>query len=481
LYELILPLTMRDRCFLAFLFSCLFLLLLSSCVSFYQLQHEFNRNFESGDIPAAEAALLKDKKAAQRKTRLLYFLNMGVVTSMQGKYEQSNAYFEQAYLLGEDYHRNYLNEAASFLLNPNIIEYKGEDFEYLMVNYYKALNYLRLGQRENALVECRRINQRLQKLSDKYTSANKFRRDAFVQLLMGLIFEASGEYNNAFISYRNALDIYESDYSKFFGLKPPQQLKKDLLRMAYLNGFLEDLAYWEKKLAMKHIPDKNKQGDLVFLWQNGLAPVKVEDGINFTIVRGAGGIVTFGNANFGFNFSFPVDDSTYYKSGLSALEFIRVVYPRYVERPVYYQSASLKWNDKQVLLEKAEDVNALAFKNLSQRRWEELGKALLRLALKKAAEYTLRNENKGAGAALGIFNALTEQADTRGWQSLPHSICYGRLSLPEGSHQVNLETQAAHGQTSSQSFTFSIKPGETVFRSFHSLETMPTSLQQGRF
>jgi hypothetical protein len=52
-------------------------------------------------------------------------------------------FFEKAYMLGEDYHVNYVNEAASFLLNPTIIEYKGEDFEILMVHYYKALNFLK--------------------------------------------------------------------------------------------------------------------------------------------------------------------------------------------------------------------------------------------------------------------------------------------------------------------------------------------------
>jgi uncharacterized protein len=456
-------------------------LLLCSCISYYQLQSQFNQNFEQGNMPAAESALRKDKKAESRKTKLLYFLNMGTVLSMQGRYEESNQFLEKAYLFGEDYHTNYLNVAASFLLNPNIIEYKGEDFENLLVNYYKALNYLKLGQNKEALVECRRMNIRLLKLSDKYTSEKKFQRDAFIQTLMGIIYETGGEYNDAFIAYRNAAEVYEKDYSRFFGLSAPEQLKKDLLRMAYTNGFQNDLSFWEKKFNMKFQPAKTKTGDLIFLWHNGLGPVKEQDGINFTIARGRPGFVNFTNANFGFSFTFPISDSSYHKSGLAALEFIRVVYPRYMERPAFFQSARLSSGNQIQALEKAEDINAIAFKTLEERRLQELGKALLRLALKKAEEYTLRKDNQNAGALLGIFNALTEQADTRGWQSVPHTIYYTRLSLPEGTQPVTFTMQPAQGVPQTKSLTFDIKAGRTVFHTFSSLEVNHTLYARQRF
>jgi hypothetical protein len=253
----------------------------------------------------------------------------------------------------------------------------------------------------------------------------------------------------------------------------PQQLKEDLLRVAYENNFLEDLHRYEKEFDMKYTHDKAKKGDLVFLWHNGLGPVKAETSINFTILRGQAGIVNFSNEDLNLNFSFPVDDSTYYKSGLSQLELIRIVFPKYVERPTLYNQAEISWEGKTATLDMVENVNAVAFKTLNQRMLLEVGKSLLRVAMKKASEYTLRKENQEAGALLGIVNAFTEQADTRNWQSVPHSIYYTRMKLPEGKQEVKFTTKAIAAGRPDQSFTFNfdIKPGHTVFHTFSSLET----------
>jgi hypothetical protein len=455
------------------IFYSLIITFCTSCGNYYQSIYTFNSNFEQGNFKAAADALDKDKKAETRKTRLIYYMNRGVVESMQGNYEASNAFFEKAYQLGEDLQINYFNEAASFLLNPNIVDYKGEDFELLLINYYKALNYLKMGEKEKALVECKRMDIKLSKLSSKYTSDNKFQRDAFIHTLMGIIYDANGETNNAFVAYRNALEIYQTDYQKFFQMPVPQQLKEDLLRVAYENNFLEDLHRYEKEFNMKYTHDKAKKGDLVFLWHNGLGPVKAETSINFTILRGQAGVVNFSNEDLNLNFSFPVDDSTYYKSGLSQLELIRIVFPKYVERPTLYNQAEISWEGKTATLDMVENVNAVAFKTLNQRMLLEVGKSLLRVAMKKASEYTLRKENQEAGALLGIVNAFTEQADTRNWQSVPHSIYYTRMKLPEGKQEVKFTTKAIAAGRPDQNFTFTfdIKLGQTVFHTFSSLET----------
>ena len=466
----------------AFIFLFLFL---TSCVSYYQIQYAFNSNFEQGNLPAANAALSKEKNPDKSKTKLLYYLNKGVVSSMLGKYEESNTFLERAHIIAEDYHINYMNEVASFLLNPNFTEYKGEDEEVLLINYYKALNYLKLGKNEEALVECKRMNIRLQQLGDKYSSDNKFKKDAFINVLMGIIYEANGEINDAFIAYRNAVNIYEKEYRKLFDLGAPEQLKKDLLRTAYLNGFTDELNFWQKQFNITFQPNEAGTGDLIFLWHNGLGPVKEQDGINFIINHSPNGFVNFSNADFGLNFSFPISDSSYHKSGLSRLEFIRVVFPKYIERPAYFTNAELQWNGKSFPLELAEDVNAIAFKGLKQRMVKEVGKSLLRLALKKAEEYSLRSKDQNAGALLGFFNALTEQADTRCWQSIPHSIYYCRVSLPQGQQNISFIPQSSRQNNNAppvqSEFKFQIKTGKTIFHTFSSLETLRQSPPQGRY
>ncbi|MEM6829067.1 MAG: hypothetical protein AAF551_01035, partial [Bacteroidota bacterium] len=262
-------------------------LLITGCGTFYEVNYEFNKNFESGDLVSAERVLEENIKEERSKTRFLYYANRGVVTHLLGKYEESNQWLERAYIFGEDYQKNYLTYAASYFLNPNLIMYPGEDHEHLMLLYYKALNYLKLKDYEKALVECRRLNNRLYELGDKYTSKNKYRRDAFVHNLMGIVYDASGDYNNAFIAYRNSLEIYEQDYARLFELKVPNQLKSDLMRTAYRSGFLEELKQYEDKFGYKYEKQPSDGGSLVFFWHNGLAPVKAQWSITF-VASGSG-------------------------------------------------------------------------------------------------------------------------------------------------------------------------------------------------
>ena len=93
------------------------------------------------------------------------------------------------------------------------------------------------------------------------------------------------------------------------------------------------------------------------------------------------------------------------------------------------------------------------------------------MALKKASEYTLKKDDKAIGALLGIFNTLTEKADTRNWQTLPHSIYYARVPLPMGQTTVKLNLRGTAQQHAEQTFTYEIKQGQILFHTFSSLES----------
>jgi hypothetical protein len=127
---------------------------------------------------------------------------------------------------------------------------------------------LKLGNYDDALVECRRLNVRLQQLSDRYSSDDKYKRDAFINTLMGIIYDADHDYNNAFIAYRNAVEIYDTDYSRMFGLTAPEQLKKDLLRTAKLSSMDDEFESYKEKFGMTDYTLQPADGDLVFFWHN---------------------------------------------------------------------------------------------------------------------------------------------------------------------------------------------------------------------
>lgn len=410
---------------------------------------------------------IKDKKF--RKTLILQKLNQGVVASMLGKYQESNTFFEQAYTIGEDYQKNYINEVGSFLLNPNLVVYKPESHELMLIHYYKAINYLKMGQNNEALVEARRMNIKVQQLSDKYTSDKKLKEDAFAHNLMGIIYQASGDYNNAFIAYRNAYNVYKNEYTQFFGVGAPEQLKKDLLHTAFMTGLTDEVAFYEKETGLKYAQQHLKgKGEAILFWNDGLGPVKDQFAINFVAVPGQSGMVIFQNEEMGLSFPFALPSGNYNSSGLGALQVYRVVFPKYVERPLLYTGASLQVAGTEAKLEITQDVNQVAFKSLKDRMLTEMGKSLLRFALKKVAEAQVRKQNETAGALLGVFDALTENADTRNWQTLPHSIYYTRVALPEGKHEATLQMK---GQSQSETkLNFDIRAGSTTFYTYSSLE-----------
>lgn len=448
---------------------CVLLILASSCATYYQKHYVFNSEFEKGDLSKALETLQGKENLATSKSRFIYFANNGLLLSILGKYEESNAYFEKAFLFGEDHHINYVYEAAAYLTNPNMTVYRGEDHEHLMVLYFKALNFLKLNKPEEALVECRRLNIRLNQLSDKYSSEKKYQRDAFVNTLMGIIYQSAKDYNNAFIAYRNAVEIYETDYTTMFGLGIPEQLKKDLLNTAWWIGFTQEFAEFKTKFDMEDYQPSRPDAELVFFWHNGLSPVKSEWNINFLIDHSSDNMVVFTNQNLGITFPFRVDEKEE-KNDLRRLEVLRVAFPRYVERPEYFHSATIAKDSVSYALELTEDVSKIAFHSLRERMMMEFGKGLLRAALKKATEQSVKKEDERLGALIGVVNAITEKADTRNWQTLPHSIFYTRVPLNDGANKIKF-TIGSGAESAVYDFTYNARKHQTLFHTFSSLET----------
>ena len=441
----------------------------SSCATYYQQHYDFNSEFEKGDLPRALEVLQKKSSFANSKSKFLYFANNGLLLSLMGKYEASNEFFEKAFLFGEDYHINYFHEATGYFTNPNMTVYRGEDHEHLMLLYFKAINYLKMNKAEEALVECRRLNIRLNQLSDKYKSERKYQRDAFVHNLMGIIYQSTGDYNNAFIAYRNALEIYEKDYEYFFSVSTPLQLKKDLMNTAWWTGFIEEFRHYQDRFNMPDYVPEKPEAELVFFWHNGLSPIKSEWNINFVIDHRANNVVVFTNEHLGIAFPFQVEDSKE-KRDLQRLEILRVAFPKYQERREYYDQAFLKAGEATIPLELSQDISKIAFHSLKERMVLEFSKGLLRAALKKATELGIRKEDEGLAALIGVVNALTEKADTRNWQTLPHSIYYARVPLLPGQNELNFSISAGNN-IADYSFSYLAGKGQTLFHTFSSLET----------
>ena len=156
--------------------------------------------FESAQYESASEELQKLVELKDND-QLLYLLELGMVHHAAGKYAQAIESFKEAEKIAvlNDY-TSISQEVGSVILNDSTKVYKGEDFEKILINVYLAIDYTLLGKWEEALVECRRVNQKL----DVMISQGKmpYQYNSFAKYLAASLFESQQEYNDAFVDYR---------------------------------------------------------------------------------------------------------------------------------------------------------------------------------------------------------------------------------------------------------------------------------------
>jgi uncharacterized protein len=444
--------------------------LLTSCASYNKQASSYYYHLRQGDYTKAATALDDNKLLQKDRNRLLYLLERGKVCHLLQQWDSSNTYLNEADHIMEDASLSAKDIALGTLINPMMQTYRAEAFEKYLVHYYKAINYLQLGQPGEAVVEARRISLRTYEQEDN-TGKNKYADDAFSYMLQGLIYERNADINNAFIAYRNAVDVFLKNNGSYYETQLPEQLKKDLLRTAYQNGFMDELSRYERLLNTTYNKESIPEGgELVVFWENGSAPVKAQQDLYFSIFKDAGGSFFFRDAGGFYNIPYSTSNGNIGNDiKLENLRSFRVALPKYVAQPLYYSGATLQVNNATFSLEQAENINTLAFATLQERLLKELSSTLTRLAVKKLAEAAVRpsdkkdnsgkteeekkkqekqdNQREAIALGLQLFNFASEKADTRNWQSLPHTIYYARIPLQKGPNEVNLQINGPSSPT----------------------------------
>ncbi len=435
------------------------------------------------DPKGADAIVQRAEKEYGDKSRVLYGMDRGMTLHLAGDYQQSNTVLEQAEEeLDSLYTRKIRTESLAFMTNDTALFYEGDPYEQVLINVLKALNYAVLGQWQDALVEARRIDHRLNVLSDRTKEKNAYRDDGFARYLSGIIYESTGDVNNAFIAYRNAYETYDGTRS-WSDTAVPSQLRADLLRTAEALHFTQELAQyqqafpdtkWETSQALQQL------AQVVVISYNGRAPRKEDQFLDLPISVDALQLVLlnrgFSQANRQSNRA--VDTALYGLNG----RVVRVALPRLARQKTQVPVDTVNLipdNGARVTLntELVHNVTALADKALSERMVAITSKAVARAATKFAmAEATTRGAQQAAGKDAGpwvglLVGALTkgfavasEEADKRNWQTLPDEIHLARVWVPPGRYQV--QSQSAGGSYDplkpEAMRTLSLGPGETA-------------------
>lgn len=357
-------------------------IMLSACASYQAKTDDFRRDLRQGR--AADAARALEPKAKKEgDDQIVYLFEYATALQMAKQFKESNNAFLRADDLTDikDYH-SLSRITGSLLLNEGMIQYKGEDYEKVLINAMAAINFLMLRDSENAMVMARRLNEKLYKY--KFEAKRDYEQNAFAYYLAGMLYEDDRDYDNAYIQYKKAYDLNPS----------PTFFKEDLVRGSKLARRSDDFEKWKKEFPDVQLPDIKGTGEIVLIYQQGWGPKKMPHP-SFTKI------------------------------------------PKLFKNVATTQTATLEVeNGPKVNSEVIFSVEDTAIKELDDLYAELIAKRAAGIAVKAVVADQIRQKNQLLGDLAWIGMNVADQADLRQWSSLPATFQIARIRLKPGRYKV---------------------------------------------
>jgi len=390
---------------------------------------------------------------------LLAALNLATVEHYAGRFEPSNDRLQAADIEIDDRVTKSLSRAAlSLITNDRALAWVPSRLERPMIHVYGALNYVALGELDEAAVEVRRLSQLLDAIREREPEGTDQDVYRTLRYFAGAVFEAAGEWNDAEVAYRNA-------------------------------GF-------EDELAPPRGQDRLDLGELVVLVESGFVANRVERSINLLLNADDADYLHSGSdrsrhhaasclsrqrlapAYESFGASWDTDDCPHRRgknrddgqddhNGHDNHDDNEVAYLLRVAWPVMHRSidaiplrnvrafatsssmlvavrdvtaATMAYPDGEALL--SADLSGAMIREFNGRAPGILIKAVARAAVKYTVVKALADDSEAAQVVGNVVTALLERADTRSWTLLPSDLHIVRLHLPAGKHQVLVDFDA---------------------------------------
>lgn len=462
------------------------LLMMASCApSVSQYRHyyaalESPSASKAGPVEAIERA----KGNYPDRDRVLYGMDLGMANNVVGQYAESQKIFRDTDRAIERlYTKSVTNILLAYQTNDLVMPYRGYPFERVMVNLVNSLNYAGTGDWNGALVEARKIREKLIEYNRRYPEAavapaqyanyagpaqrlldqrripynpsqlNHYTDDAFARFLSGVYEEAqvnSGgvDYQNAFLSYKKALGAYEKN-RVLYGTPVPEFLGPALLRTAEAAGRVNHLAQYKKEYpGVSWVPSRTFEamGHVVFIGYNGRMYHLMSEKFAFPFPI-FGQIVLISMA-----FPKPVGGGTSVMGhDVQAVDAM--------SRPAGFARSEL-----------GENVRAIGLTNFQDRMKRIVIREAIRAILKTTEQVIAQQQAGKSGGALGQFIAAvvggvatyaSDEADTRSWRTLPATFDYAQLDLAPGTYMIRVQTQGGSGRSEETKVT--LLPGEYLF------------------
>jgi hypothetical protein len=421
----------------------------AGCSTYADRHERLRTDLAAGRFDEALAGL---DAAARDQDRLANLLEKGLVLHHADRWAESNAVFEEAELLAADLYTKSVSEAVvSLVTNDGAIAYRAAPFEMALVPYYRALNYVYLDDREEAVVEARKAELHLREYAEvaralrddgdggaEALDDDALDNDAFLHYLRAMLLDWGGETNDAFIAYRQAALAYR-DAEGLLDVATPPWLGADLLRAGTALGFAAELDELRAQLPelLPTSPPATGTGEVVLFLETGFAPRRISREADVPIFtsdgrrddRDAWGLSLRHRYERGWDRDQKID------------YWLRFALPELVDEPSAVAGARVSAGTigGRTRAVPVEDIAGRSRRYFQDAQGRIVLKTIVRALAKYAAQEQAEDKGKVAGLLVNLLGAATEQADTRNWLTLPRGIAMARLALPPGTHDLRVD------------------------------------------
>jgi hypothetical protein len=432
--------------------------LTAGCATYSSRVADLRPQLAAGDYDAALATV---EEGTGGKDVLLAFLERGLILHYAGRFQESNEAFAAAERTAEElYNRSLAEGAVSLITNDMQISYRARPFELAMVPYFRSLNYLELGLRDDALVEARKTSLLLSKYIDATIAGiekgptgklERTKNDPFMLYYSGMLYDWDGELNDAFIAYRNAATAYQ-DVHDLVRVQIPPSLARDLERVSANLAFEAELEQLRRVCpdvfaaaagSPPAVPAAG-EGEVVLLLEVGYVPQRTEVEINLPIFEGE---QDDDKVTWAWRLTDRAGNVAYVSSGRDVAYWLSLALPEMKLVPSAVRRARLHGpGGREAGSARAHNLASTARITFEAEYPMILFKTILRGLTKYLATAEAEKQDKFLGLVANLFNVATEAADTRSWLTLPEHVELMRLSLPEGVHDLRVELLDGRGR-----------------------------------
>ncbi|MCL2067689.1 MAG: hypothetical protein FWG99_09530 [Treponema sp.] len=396
--------------------TCLGLLLFLSCAStgsYKKVDEAVSRNDYSGSIELLE----ENKNSLYNSSRdvVLYNLDKGMLSHYAELHEDSSRLLQDAEAaIEEAYTKSVTQELGSYLFNDNTRDYPGEDYEDLYTNVFNALNYYHRGMPESAMVEIRRMNEKLRFLSTKYDLITSELQQKAIEDKVDNIPSnpdaPTGFSDSALARYLGML-FYRSS-----GLYDDARIDNEGIRIAFANA----------PAVYKYPPPSSIAGELNI--PRGMARLNV---ISFTGLS-------------------PVKQSKVMRIPIPGGRWAKIALPEMVSRQSEVSRVEIVIsNGERLNLELLEDIDAVARETFKARRNIIYLKTVMRAMVKAISSSVMGAAADEVGGEVGLALAVlsiatqvgaevTEQADLRVSRYFPARAHVTGINLEPGRYSLSV-------------------------------------------